>query len=264
MTRTERIQKIMDKYEISAKIGFGQNFLMDDKAIEKMEEAIFSFNNPIIAEIGCGLGSLTFGLVNKAEKVIGHDIDKDMLNVLRNEMTYSNFELREEDFLKADISDLAEKKAFIAGNLPYNITKRILEKIIAYPYPFCFGIMVQKEVATKLTYVPSLKSNCALGAYLYLHGNVNLVVDVPAKSFVPAPKVNSAFITYKAKDCCAEDYGILKKIFMAENKSLTGYLSKQFHFDKTEIEKILVSPSRRCHELTKEELIGLIYLFKNK
>ena len=51
---------------------------------------------------------------------------------------------------------------------------------------------------------------------------------------------------------------------MAENKSLTGYLSKQFHFDKTEIEKILVSPSRRCHELTKEELIGLIYLFKNK
>ena len=67
MTRTERIQKIMDKYEISAKIGFGQNFLMDDKAIEKMEEAIFSFNNPIIVEIGCGLGSLTFGLVNKAE-----------------------------------------------------------------------------------------------------------------------------------------------------------------------------------------------------
>ena len=78
MTRTERIQKIMDKYEISAKIGFGQNFLMDDKAIEKMEEAIFSFNNPIIAEIGCGLGSLTFGLLNKAEKVIGYDIDKDI------------------------------------------------------------------------------------------------------------------------------------------------------------------------------------------
>ena len=145
MTRTERIQKIMDKYEISAKIGFGQNFLMDDKAIEKMEEAIFSFNNPIIAEIGCGLGSLTFGLVNKAEKVIGYDIDKDMLNVLRNEMTYSNFELREEDFLKADISDLAEKKAFIAGNLPYNITKRILEKIIAYPYPFCYQSEYQHQ-----------------------------------------------------------------------------------------------------------------------
>ena len=124
----EETKYILKKYGITANKSLGQNFLINEDAVEKIVEGASISKEDLVIEIGPGLGTLTKELLDKAGKVIAIELDKRMLEILTDRFNlYDNFELINEDVLKVDLKELIDKNleveqlksAKIVANLPY-------------------------------------------------------------------------------------------------------------------------------------------------
>lgn len=259
MNNRSRIHSLLDKYQIKAKIANGQNFLVDDKAIKIISEAVHSFHFEEVVEIGSGLGSLTLPLVSHETKVIAYDVDPDMVRILSSEISDQNFTMIHDDFLKVDLSIYDNKKTLIVGNLPYNITKKLLLKVLKNDPPFTFLFMIQREVADKLFYQQGNKSNNALAAALALSGELKRVVDLSPSSFEPAPSVFSTFLSYVPHKPLT-DLDKLERIFLSNNKTLRSNFKGASSAVMDELLDIIGSPTLRAHELSLEQILKIIKL----
>jgi len=253
-----RVIELLKKYEIIAKKNFGQNFLVDKEKIDAIYKIFTDIQSNKIIEIGCGVGTLTYGLINKFSNVVGYEIENDMIEILKKEYDKENFHLKEEDFLKADLS-YVDNQTFIVGNIPYNITKKIIYKILSLNKPISFALMVQKEVAVKYLYKEKSSTNNALSTYFALNGDYKILLDVPSSSFLPAPKVDSAFIIFEAKSADFEVLKKLEKLYINKNKTLRNNFNC---FDKDVCQKIanIVDLSLRIHQLDLDEIRKLVEL----
>lgn len=260
MDAKNRIESLLRRYQVSAKITFGQNFLIDDRAIDRIIDLIFSSRAKMIVEIGCGLGSLTAKLVSRETEVIGFELDNDMVNILRNELKCDNFHLVQQDFLLADLASFDASRTVIVGNLPYYITRRLIEKVVLNEQAFDFYFMVQKEVGDKLMFKPGRKINDELAAYLALHGQLKEELFLPPSAFAPAPKVHSVFMSYHPTSSAPSDYSKLKKIYSANNKTLRSRFKDCPSLVLERFDTILGRPSLRAHELTLAQLEQLLVL----
>ena len=102
---------ILNKYHLSANKKLGQNFLVDDEAIEKIVEAAEISKNDLVIEIGPGLGTLTKLMLEKAGKVIAIELDERMVEVLNDRfIAYNNFKLINEDVLKVNLKELIKNE----------------------------------------------------------------------------------------------------------------------------------------------------------
>ena len=119
---------IMNKYHIRANKSLGQNFLINEEVIKTIVDSSEITKEDLVIEIGPGLGTLTKYLLEKASKVICIELDKKMVNILKDRFSlYQNFELLNEDILKADLKNIIEqeknneiiKKVKVVANLPY-------------------------------------------------------------------------------------------------------------------------------------------------
>ncbi len=253
-----RVIELLKKYGITAKKNFGQNFLVDKEKIDAIYKIFDNIQSNKIIEIGCGVGTLTYGLINKFSNVIGYEIENDMIEILKKEYDKENFKLHNEDFLKADLS-YVDNQTFIVGNIPYNITKKIIYKILSLNKPISFAFMVQKEVAEKYLFKNNSSMNNPLSTYFALNGDYKILLDVPSSSFLPSPKVDSAFVLFKAKSA---DFVVLKKLeklYINKNKTLRNNFNS---FDKDVCQKIanVVDLSLRIHQLSLEQIRKLVEL----
>ena len=134
----EETKYILKKYGITANKSLGQNFLINEEAVEKIVEGASISKEDLVIEIGPGLGTLTKELLDKAGKVIAIELDKRMIEILTDRFNlYNNFELINEDVLKVNLNKLIQenineniKKAKIVANLPYYITTPIIMKLL--------------------------------------------------------------------------------------------------------------------------------------
>ena len=169
----EETKFLMKKYNISANKDLGQNFLIDDNVIENIVEAAEINEKDCVIEIGPGLGTLTSRLVEKAGKVIAIELDKKMLQILNDRFAlYNNFSLINEDVLKVNLNDLIQQEntqnytVKIVANLPYYITTPIIMKLLEEKLNIdSITVMVQKEVADRLTEIPGGKNTGAITYY---------------------------------------------------------------------------------------------------
>lgn len=195
---------LMKKYNITANKNYGQNFLIDENAVEEIIYSSEISKTDLVIEIGPGLGTLTSKLLEKAGKVICIELDSKMITVLNDRFSlYNNFELLHEDVLKVDLNSLIDLnlkqsnliKCKVVANLPYYITTPIIMKLLEEKLHLAsITVMVQKEVALRLTDVPGGKDCGAITYTIHYYSNPKMILNVPKSSFIPAPKVDSAVI----------------------------------------------------------------------
>lgn len=228
MTEKERIKSVLFQYGLSAKKSFGQNFLVNEGIINRIINKLEVDSFATVIEIGPGLGSLTLKLFEKAKKLIAVDADRDMIRVLSDIFKDKDITLIQSDFLRFNPDEYSSKDdRLIVGNLPYNITSELLEYLLKKGFKRA-GVMVQKEVADKLTYKPGKKDNSPLGAFIASTCELSLLTFVDKSCFDPVPKVDSAFITLDFKeDYPFEVYPLYKAFFKDPNKTILNCL-KQF------------------------------------
>ena len=187
----------------------GQNFLVDEKIINKIiDEAALNPGDTVI-EIGAGAGFVTEKLAELAKKVIAVELDEDAIEVLQK-LPYENIEIIHEDILKTDIAGLVQEPVKIIANIPYYITSPIMAHLLGeVDEPVNKNsqsikeiiLMVQYEVAKRI--VANEKSPSKDYGLLSILANyraeTEFICKVPSKSFYPAPKVDSAIIKLKIR-----------------------------------------------------------------
>lgn len=247
---------IMKKYNITANKNYGQNFLIDDDIINGIVENAEVNKNDLIIEIGPGLGTLTEKLLNNAGKVISIELDPKMITILKDRFSlYDNFELINDDVLKVDLNQLINsnlgntlKEAKVVANLPYYITTPIIMKLLEEKLNLTsITVMVQKEVAQRLTAVPGDKETGAITYSINYYTDPKTVLQVPNTAFIPAPEVNSAVIklnVLKEPKIKLENeelfFKVIKSAFLLKRKTLVNALSNSDLFkNKSDIIKML-------------------------
>lgn len=261
---------ILNKYNLTANKGYGQNFLIDEAIIESIIEKADVSKDDLIIEIGPGLGNLTYPLLEKAGKVICIELDPNMINVLKERFSlYSNFELINNDVLKVDINELINKehfkKAKVVANLPYYITTPIIMKLLEEKLNLeSITVMVQKEVAERLAQKPGAKDTSAITYSINYYTNPEIIINVPKESFIPIPKVDSSVLQLKILSepkVKVEDenlfFKIVKAAFMQKRKTLLNSLSNSGLISKENIQKMLLDLNLdlkiRAEQLTLED-----------
>lgn len=229
MENTLNITKnILRKYNLQANKRFGQNFLIDDNVLENIVEAANISENELIIEIGPGLGNLTEYLLKKSTYVLLIEVDNNMINILNDRFSkYSNYELVNYDILKIDLDKKIEElerkngikydKVKVIANLPYYITSPIIFKLLEDSKRVMeIVVMVQKEVAQRITSKNDKKDYGVLTVMVDSRCNTSIVVNVPRTAFIPEPNVDSAVIKLvKTKKYDIINQEILKKIVNA-------------------------------------------------
>ncbi len=250
---------LIKKYNISANKSLGQNFLIDDNAVDTIISSAQINKNDFVIEIGPGLGTLTSKLLEQAGKVTAIELDNKMVSILEERFKfYNNFEIIHEDVLKVDLHDLIKqalllsngqlKNVKIVANLPYYITTPIIMKLLEDRLPVeTITVMVQKEVADRLTAIPGGKNTGAITYCVYYYCEAKQVILVPNSSFIPAPEVNSEVIQLKVRkvfpvELQNEDlfFKVIKASFMQRRKTLLNGLSNAGIASKEVIKKMLL------------------------
>ena len=245
---------ILKKYNISANKSLGQNFLVNDEVINTIVESANIEKEDLIIEIGPGLGTLTGRLLEKAKKVIAIELDKRMLTILKDRFAlYNNFEIINDDILKVNLKEIITKEkehvknVKIVANLPYYITTPIIMKLLEDRLDIqSITVMVQKEVAKRLTAIPGTQLSGAITYAVNYYCEPEEVIEVPNSSFIPEPEVESEVIKLnlrKEPPIKLENeelfFKIIKASFMQRRKTLINGISNSGLMEKEEIKQLL-------------------------
>ena len=268
---------ILKKYHITANKKLGQNFLINDEVINGIVEASNIQKEDLVIEIGPGLGTLTSELLENAGKVIAIELDENMLPILNDRFKlYDNFELLNEDVLKVDLNKLISEnmgglsKAKVVANLPYYITTPIIMKLLEDKLNIeSITVMVQKEVADRITAKPGDKLSGSITYSVDYYAEAEKIVFVDKSSFIPEPEVDSEVIKLQIREepkVHVENeelfFKVIKASFMQRRKTLLNGLSNSGIIkDKESLKKILqklgLSVDIRGEKLTIEQFAEL-------
>ncbi|MFN8178505.1 MAG: 16S rRNA (adenine(1518)-N(6)/adenine(1519)-N(6))-dimethyltransferase RsmA [bacterium] len=177
---------------------YGQNFLHDPRIARRIAAAAEASPGVGVFEIGPGLGALTIPLLESGAKVTAIEIDPRVADFLEAELAgRGNFSLVRGDVCEADLDRLAEGARVLVANLPYSITGPILALLIDRPERFDRAVlMMQKEVALRITAKPGEREMGAVSVLLRLLWRLERLFDVGAGAFLPAPEVVSSVLRF--------------------------------------------------------------------
>ena len=232
---------------------FGQNFLISESVPRRIAESGCAEG---VLEVGPGIGTLTRELCQNAKKVVAVEIDTTLLPILEKTLAdFDNVTVISGDIMKTDINAIVKEQfadcneIAVCANLPYYITSPVLMKLLESRIPFkSITVMVQKEVATRLTAPAGHETYGALTAAVSYYAAVKKLFDVPAGCFMPKPKVDSAVVKltlYKEPPVnCQEDtlFKVIKGAFAQRRKTLVNSLSTVIgHIPKSALAAIITS-----------------------
>lgn len=173
---------------------FGQNFLIDDGIIAGIISAIMPRRGDNLVEIGPGLGALTDPLLARLDRLQVVEIDRDLIARLRGLYPPERLVIHEGDVLEFDFASLGDDLR-VVGNLPYNISTPLLFRFAAYAgHIRDVHVMLQREVVERMVAAPGDSEFSRLSVMLQYRFDMEKLIDVPADSFDPAPKVESAVV----------------------------------------------------------------------
>ncbi len=192
LTNPADLRALLKKYGLWAKKKFGQNFLVDRGVLEKIVSAAELTSDDFVVEVGPGPGVLTRELLPRTKKVLAIEIDRDILPALKDSTHFfrDRLEIRNEHILNFEIPTEPYK---VVANIPYHLTSPILRKFLVETEfrPQSLTLLVQKEVAEKIC---DTHKKSILSLFVEVFGTAHIVARVPASSFFPPPKVESAIL----------------------------------------------------------------------
>ncbi|HEO8721185.1 TPA: 16S rRNA (adenine(1518)-N(6)/adenine(1519)-N(6))-dimethyltransferase RsmA [Streptococcus agalactiae] len=270
---------ILERHGFTFKKSFGQNFLTDTNILQKIVDTAEIDKGVNVIEIGPGIGALTEFLAENAAEVMAFEIDDRLIPILADTLArFDNVQVVNQDILKADLQ--AQIQAFknpdlpikVVANLPYYITTPILMHLIESKIPFAeFVVMIQKEVADRISAMPNTKAYGSLSIAVQYYMTAKVSFIVPRTVFVPAPNVDSAILKMVRRDqpvVSVQDedffFRVSKVAFVHRRKTLWNNLTS--HFGKSEdtkakLEKALeiakIKPSIRGEALSIPDFASL-------
>ena len=241
---------------------FGQNFLKNKDLLKKISE-LKDFENKLVLEIGPGTGALTEYLLKKQpKKLIAIEKDEELKPfLLKIQKKYLvNFEIIFQDALRYEYSKFEGKKIFLVANLPFHIATTLVIKWLKYIENFeSIIIMVQKEVAERLSAKVSTKFYGRTSILVQLHSDVKKIFDVSPENFYPKPKVNSSVIELNPKSNLNFNYEkvdeLLKICFAQRRKKLKNNLNKISHSNLEKIIKSGIDLNLRPQDISIENYV---------
>ncbi|OFI48648.1 16S rRNA (adenine(1518)-N(6)/adenine(1519)-N(6))-dimethyltransferase [Floricoccus tropicus] len=270
---------ILERHGFSFKKSLGQNFLTDPNILEKITATADLSDQVNVIEIGPGIGALTEFLARNAAEVMAFEIDDRLIPILDETLAdYDNVQVVNEDILKTDLQTQIKKfknpdlPIKVVANLPYYITTPILMHLIESKIPFAeFVVMMQKEVADRISAEPNTKSYGSLSIAVQYFMDASVAFIVPRTVFVPAPNVDSAILKMVRRDqplveVSDEDFffKMSKMAFLHRRKTLWNNLLAQFgKADETKVkltkalEEAEISPTIRGEALSIPEFAKL-------
>ena len=269
--------EIIQKYEFMFQKKFGQNFLIDTHVLEKIISSAGVTKEDCVLEIGPGIGTMTQYLAENARQVVAVEIDKNLIPILGETLAgYDNVTVINEDILKVDIKEIAEKyndgrPIKVVANLPYYITTPIIMGLFESGVPIDnITVMVQKEVADRMQEGPGSKDYGALSLAVQYYAEPEIVAIVPPNCFIPRPNVGSAVIRltrHKEMPVTVEDaehmFRIIRASFNQRRKTLQNGLnnSPEIPYSKEKIlaaiEQMGLSATVRGEALSLEQFAQL-------
>ena len=240
---------------------FGQHFLFDTKTREKLIELAELTNDDDVLEVGPGLGFLTSMLVERAGHVIAVEKDRALAAHLKSKFsTFRNLTVIQGDILDYKMPDHAK----IVASPPYNISSRLLLKILSSKFKFAAMIM-QEEFVTRLTAPCGSRDYGRLTVMLQFKAQAKFIQHVSKSVFYPPPRVDSALVTIAPiteclkADCKLEE--LVRVLFTQRRRRLHGvlmrYLRRRYPSQVDFIMQKISVPEKRVYETTPIEFAVL-------
>jgi len=265
MTLTDELKQFLRNNQTWAKKHLGQNFLIDEFALEDIADAAQLQPDDDVLEVGSGTGFLTEKILPKVKHLTAVEYDEFLVKTLRlNFLTSKNIDIIHSDILKFNIADYIQKnpRYKVVANIPYYITSPILKLFLnAMVRPETMVLLVQKEVAEKI---------CGIGGKTILTVETSVFAEpeilrvVPRHSFYPAPKVDSAILRLRVRPEPLLGPGDIKDFlrvvgfgYSQKRKKLTNGLGAGLHI-KPDVVRLYLSganidPNARAEDLTVDD-----------
>ena len=262
----EVVHYICKRFDIKMSKKLGQNFLIKRGIVDEIVHAAeLTVGEPVL-EVGPGIGTLTQGLAQSGADVTAIELDRRLLEVLDTTLaSYDNVRIIHGDVLKLDLPTIMNQKPFkVVANLPYYITTPIIMSLLESKLPIeRLVVMVQKEVALRMVAKPGTKDYGALSVAVQYYTEPDIVLDVPPKSFLPAPAVTSSVIRCVLRDKPPVDvideklfFRVVKAGFAQRRKTFSNTM-KTTGLTRDRIEELLVKANidgqRRGETFTLQE-----------
>jgi 16S rRNA (adenine1518-N6/adenine1519-N6)-dimethyltransferase len=272
---------------IKAKKSLGQNFLTDRHVARRIIDSVSPARTDAIIEIGSGTGALTGMLAKPGGYVVAVEIDARLAEELRRTTKAENLTIITADALSLNWDDLVNdaksklgpspgldedsSRVRIVANLPYYISTPIIEKLLSLGHRiFDMTLMLQKEVADRITAEPGGKEYGYLSVMVQYYCVATKLFEVPPSAFTPEPKVNSAVIRLRVREQPAVNvaderkfFSLVRACFAQRRKTILNNLkaaaaSQLFSNDvQLALEAASVAAQRRAETLSLEEFAML-------
>ncbi|HEX8706976.1 MAG TPA: 16S rRNA (adenine(1518)-N(6)/adenine(1519)-N(6))-dimethyltransferase RsmA [Pyrinomonadaceae bacterium] len=269
---------------LRAKKSFGQNFLVDERVVERIIEEVAARADETIIEIGPGHGALTARLLETAGRLLAVEFDRDLIPLLRRKFgAQQNLALIEGDALAIELCGLIEPggRTRIVANLPYYISTAILQRLIEQRSCLTeMVLMLQREVVDRITAPPGTSERGFLSVLVQAYCEPEILFDVSPAAFQPVPKVWSTVVRLRVRPApavTAADGALFRQLvsagFAQRRKTILNNLRSAPADLRLMIEaaggtgRLLgdagIEPGRRAETLTLEEWAGLTQLLDN-
>ena len=264
----QELRTVLEKHGFHFKKQFGQNFISDTNLLRSIVDASGIDENTTVVEIGCGAGTLTRALAEKAKRVYAFDIDRDLQPVLAETLAgLDNVEVIFRDFNKLDLKEFEKEieEYTVVANLPYYITTPLVTKLLEESDKVQgLSIMVQEEVANRFCAKENTADYGSITAAIALKGKATIVKRVSRNLFYPRPNVDSAVVKIQfergrvaVKDEKAYRQTV-KCAFLNRRKTLENNLVNFFKLSREEaklaLEKAGVDEKARGETLSPQRL----------
>ena len=301
MSSASEVRDLLSRFNLRARKSLGQNFLVDDAALDRIVAAAEISTRDWILEIGPGLGTLTRRLAQSAGRVVAVEIDQNLIPPLRLALTgHSNVDIVHGDILQLDPSALMQRGPEarsarpqaeittsrpdhpttrlpdykVVANLPYYITSAVIRRLLeAEMRPSLLILTMQLEVAQRILAAPGDLSVLAVSVQFY--GRPALVTRINAGSFYPAPKVDSAVVridVHPQPPVAVGDvdrfFAVVKAGFGQKRKQIHNALKAGLAVPPETITAALaqanVDPKRRAETLTLQDWAAVVEALAKK
>jgi 16S rRNA (adenine1518-N6/adenine1519-N6)-dimethyltransferase len=255
---------LLRRHRITLEHRLGQNFLVDPALRDAIAEAAGTGPEDEVLEVGAGVGTLTIALAPRCKRLVAVELDSRLMPALRDAVTgHENVEVVQADILRFEIDGAFPRGGeVVAGNIPYNLTGALIPKLLEKPpRPTRLSLVVQREVAERWTATTGASLSTVA---VQVFAQPKVVMTIPAVSFFPIPKVDSALVTLEVRERPAVEvddmdrfFRLVEAVFQFRRKQLGGTLGRVAGMQNSDATTLLgelgIDSTRRPQTLTLPE-----------
>ncbi len=274
LSNLDELKTFLQQSHLRPKDYLGQNFLVDEDALEKIIAAADLQTTDTVLEVGPGLGVLTAELAPRVGKLIAVEKDRNIIPILKKHMKrFENVEIYHEDILRFHAAKFISGDYKVVANIPYYLTSKLLQHFLELETPpKLLVLMVQKEVGERV--IASAGELSVLGISVQIYADAQIMGQVSKTSFWPVPKVDSVILKITPHDKYPEItdkkifFRLVKLAFSGKRKQIHNTLTNGLKLPKDKIfqmlEKSGIEPTTRPQDVEIREWIKLYQIISKE